>query len=112
MHFNLQYFEDLGDRELHIYGNFNNWSIDGSTYMRYDEASGTYRNDRLFKQGFYNYKYVLVDRDGSIDEGAVGGNFWQTENDYTVLVYFRDLGARFDRIVGIGKANSTAITNN
>ncbi len=80
--------------------------------MRYDEASGTYRNDRLFKQGFYNYKYVLVDRDGSIDEGAVGGNFWQTENDYTVLVYFRDLGARFDRIVGIGKANSTAITNN
>ena len=112
MHFNLQYFEDIGDRELHIYGNFNNWSIDGSTYMEYDSYSDTYRNSRLFKQGFYNYRYVLVDRDGSIDETAVGGSFWQTENEYTVLVYYRDLGGRYDRIIGMGKGVSTKITNN
>ncbi|AFL80017.1 hypothetical protein Aeqsu_0505 [Aequorivita sublithincola DSM 14238] len=112
MHFNLQYYNDLGDKELHIYGNFNNWTIDGSTYMKYDEKSDTFRNSRLFKQGYYNYKYVVVNRDGSIDEGAVGGDFWQTENDYTVVVYFRDLGARYDRIIGIGGANSTNITNN
>jgi hypothetical protein len=112
MHFGLQFFEDIGDKEIHIYGNFNNWTIDGSTYMRYDKESDTYRLSRLFKQGFYNYKYVLVDRDGSIDEGAISGNFWQTENDYTILVYYRDLGARFDRIIGMGMANSTTITNN
>ncbi len=112
MHFALQYFEDIGDKEIHIYGNFNNWTIDGSTYMQYDKASDTYRMSRLFKQGFYNYKYVLVDRDGSIDEGAISGNFWQTENDYTILVYYRDLGGRFDRIIGMGMANSTNITNN
>jgi hypothetical protein len=80
--------------------------------MQYDSASDTYRLSRLFKQGFYNYKYVLVDRDGSIDEGAISGNFWQTENDYTILVYYRDLGGRFDRIIGMGMANSTNITNN
>ncbi len=112
MHFNLQYYEDLGDKELHLYGNFNNWTIDGSTYMKYDEKSNTYRNQRLFKQGFYNYKYVVVNRDGSIDEGAVSGDFWQTENDYTVIVYFRDLGARYDRIIGMGRGNSTSISNN
>ncbi len=112
MHFNLQYFDDLADRELHIYGNFNNWVIDGSTYMEYDPKSDTFRNERLFKQGFYNYKYVVVNRDGTIDGGAVGGNFWQTENDYTVLVYFRDLGARYDRIIGAGGANSINISNN
>lgn len=112
MHFNLQYYEDLGDKEIHVYGNFNNWTIDGSTYLRYDSESDSYRNTRLFKQGFYNYKYVVVNRDGSIDEGAISGDFWQTENDYTVVVYFRDLGARYDRIIGIGRANSTSITNN
>ncbi|MDC8000581.1 DUF5103 domain-containing protein [Aequorivita todarodis] len=112
MHFNLQYYDDLGDKELHIYGNFNNWTIDGSTYMKYDPQSDTYRNTRLFKQGYYNYKYVVVNRDGSIDEGAVCGDFWQTENDYTVVVYFRDLGARYDRIIGAGYANSTTINNN
>lgn len=112
MHFKLQYYEDIGDKEIHIYGNFNNWTIDGTTYMEYDKSSDNYRNTRLFKQGYYNYKYVLVDRDGSIDEGAIGGNFWQTENEYTVLVYFRDLGARFDRIVGMGTGTSININNN
>jgi len=112
VHFNLQYYDDLGDKELHIYGNFNNWTIDGSTYMKYDKQSDSYRNERLFKQGFYNYKYVVVNRDGTVDSGAVSGDFWQTENDYTVVVYFRDLGARYDRIIGMGAANSINISNN
>ena len=112
MHFNLMYYEDIGDKELHIYGNFNNWTIDGSTYMEYNKNSDSFRNTRLFKQGFYNYKYVLVDRDGSIDEGALSGNFWQTENEYTVIVYYRDLGARYDRIIGVGTASSININNN
>lgn len=112
VHFSLQYFEDIEDKEIHLYGNFNNWTIDESTYMRYDSASDTYRNSRLFKQGFYNYKYVLVNRDGSIDSGAISGDFWETENDYTVIAYYRELGGRYDRIIGVGGANSTTITNN
>lgn len=111
MHFNLQYYDDLEDKEIHLYGNFNNWTIDGTTYMEYDSGSDTYRNSRLFKQGFYNYKYVVVNRDGSIDGGGVSGNFWETENDYTVIVYFRDLGARYDRIIGVGAANSNQISS-
>ncbi len=111
LHFNLQYFEDIEDKELHLYGNFNNWTIDESTYMVYDEISDTFRNNRIFKQGFYNYKYVLVNRDGTIDSGAVSGNFWETENNYTVIVYFRDLGARYDRIIGLGEATSLYINN-
>lgn len=112
MHFNLQYLEDIGDKEIHLYGNFNNWTIDDSTYMRYDPQTDTYRNTRLFKQGFYNYKYVLVNRDGSIDSAAIDGDFWETENDYTVIAYYRELGGRYDRVIGVGAANSTNITNN
>ena len=112
VHFNLLYYGDIEDKEIHLYGNFNNYTIDGSTYMRYNKESDSYQNARMFKQGFYNYKYVVVDRDGSIDEGAIGGNFWETENDYTVLVYYRGPGERFDRVIGIGKGSSTRITNN
>jgi Type 9 secretion system plug protein 1st domain len=112
IHFNFQYFEDIEDKEIHIYGNFNNWSIDESTYLSYNEISDSYQTTRLFKQGFYNYRFVLVDRDGSIDEGTIGGNYWETENDYTVLVYYRGPGERFDRIIGYGKSNSRIITNN
>jgi len=112
LHFNLQFYDDIGDKELHLYGNFNNWSIDGSTYMRYNESTNSYQNARLFKQGYYNYKYVLVDRDGSIDDIPVSGSFWETENDYTVIAYYRAPGGRFDKIIGMGQANSTKITNN
>jgi hypothetical protein len=112
VHFNLQYFEDMEGKELHLYGNFNNWNLNDMTRMRYDPDSDTYRNKLLLKQGFYNYKYVLIEPDGSVNEGAVCGDFWQTENDYTVLVYFRDLGARFDRIIGMGTASSININNN
>ncbi|MCF6307974.1 MAG: DUF5103 domain-containing protein [Flavobacteriaceae bacterium] len=111
LHFTLQFFEEIEDKEIHVYGNFNNWTIDETTYMEYDSRYDVFRNSRLFKQGFYNYKYVLVNRDGTINEGAIEGNYWQTENEYTVLVYFRDLGARYDRIIGMGKANSTSINN-
>ena len=112
MHFNLQHYESLGDKEIHIYGNFNNWTIDQTTYMRYNEKTDTYQNARLFKQGFYNYKYVMVNRDGSIEQGPISGNFWETENQYTVLVYYRAPGSRFDRLLGKGSANSSKISNN
>jgi hypothetical protein len=112
MHFNLQHYGSMGDKEIHIYGNFNNWTIDQTTYMRYNEKTDTYQNTRIFKQGFYNYKYVMVNRDGSVEQGPISGNFWETENQYTVLVYYRAPGSRFDRLMGEGSANSTKISNN
>ncbi|WP_034888956.1 DUF5103 domain-containing protein [Gillisia sp. Hel_I_29] len=110
-HFSLQNFENLSGGELHIYGAFNNFEVDNSTLMKYSKEKGLYENARLFKQGFYNYKYVLVQKDGSLDEGFISGNFDETENFYQVLVYFRDLGARYDKIIGLGNANSINITN-
>jgi hypothetical protein len=113
MYFNLKYYEDLrDDQEIHIYGNFNNWCIDESTYMKYNNESDSFTNARLFKQGFYTYRFVVVDGEGNINQGVIGGNFWQTENNYDVIVYYRAPGARFDRVIGYGKANSTVISNN
>ncbi|GGD87724.1 hypothetical protein GCM10011312_09670 [Planktosalinus lacus] len=113
VHFALQYYEDLNEgEEIHIYGNFNNYNTNELTRLNYDQATDTYRLKYLFKQGFYNYKYVIKESDGTIQEGVISGNFDETENDYTVVVYYRDLGGRFDRIVGVGSNNSENITNN
>lgn len=113
VNFALQYYEDLKPgEEIHIYGNFNNYTTDESTRLIYDRNNDVYRVRHLLKQGFYNYRYVIKDKFGHIDEGAICGNFDQTENDYTVVVYYRDLGGRFDRIIGVGANNSINITNN
>lgn len=110
-HFSLLNYEPLNGGELHLFGAFNNFELDDSTLMKYNTDSGLFENALLFKQGFYNYKYVLLKEDGTVDEGFISGNFDKTENEYTVLVYFRDLGARYDRIIGLGTANSVNITN-
>ena len=111
VHFTLRYPKLLDGERLYVYGNYNNYALDNYNQMAYDDTNKLYYTSFKLKQGFYNYKYVVVNRDGSLDEGRIGGNFWQTENNYKVLVYYRDLGARYDRIVGFNELSSTNITN-
>ena len=111
VHFSLANYEKLKDGEIHIYGNFNNFNLDESTKLTYNSKRDVFEGKRLFKQGFYNYKYVLLMPNGSIDEGFNSGNFDETENQYTILAYYREVGGRYDRIVGVGSANSRNISN-
>lgn len=111
IHFSLALDELNTNESVHIYGNFNNYEINDATKMIFNSSSKTYVAELLLKQGFYNYKYILVDELKNVDEGAISGDFWQTENNYKVLVYYRPLGARFDRIIGFGETNSVNITN-
>ena len=111
VHFSLANYEKLKGGEIHIYGNFNNFNLDESTKLTYNSKRDVFEGKRLFKQGFYNYKYVLLMPDGSIDEGFNSGNFDETENQYTILAYYREVGGRYDRIVGVGSANSRNISN-
>ncbi|WP_103071704.1 type IX secretion system plug protein [Aquimarina sediminis] len=111
MHFLLECYEPLEGGEIHLYGNFNNYTLDDSTLLHYNKENGLYYTKRLFKQGFYNYKYVLLRPDGTIDPGFISGNFDETENEYTVIPYYRAPGARYDRAIGMGKGNSSTITN-
>ncbi|GAA0718813.1 DUF5103 domain-containing protein [Aquimarina litoralis] len=111
MHFALQCYEPLDGGEIHLFGNFNNYITDESTRLTYDQENGIYTGKKLFKQGFNNYKYVLVRPDGTIDPGFISGNFDETENEYVVIPYYRAPGARYDRAIGKGMGNSRNITN-
>lgn len=111
MHFRLKNYDDIGNSEIHLYGGFNNFELDDSTLLTYKEETGYYENARLFKQGYYNYRYVLLNEDGSIDDGFISGNFDETENLYSIFVYYRTPGARYDRMISVGYANSLNIRN-
>ena len=111
MHFSLVPTETFKNKNVHVYGNFNNYVIDESTKLIYNQTYNVLTNTMLLKQGFYNYKYVVVNNNGTLDEGAISGNFYQTENNYKVIIYYRDLGARYDKIIGIGEGSSVNISN-
>lgn len=111
IHFSLLPDPTLKGKSIHVYGNFDNYAIDKSNLMTYDDNDKVYKCSILIKQGFYNYKYVAVENNGTLNEGAVSGNFYQTENNYKVIAYYRDLGKRYDRIVGFGEGSSINISN-
>jgi len=110
-HFALAYPKLSDGSKVYVYGNFNNYALDEMNRMVYNSEENYYEAIFKLKQGFYNYKYVVVDSEGHLDEGRISGNFWQTENNYKVLVYYRDLGARYDELIGLGEASSVNISN-
>ena len=69
-----------------------------------------YEGVLLLKQGFYNYKYVSKAKD-SLNKNNISGSHALTENEYLVLVYYRDIGAKFDKLIGVGKTNSFNLKN-
>jgi hypothetical protein len=111
MHFALAYPEITDGSKIYVYGNFNNYALEEMNRMVFNSDENFYQAAFKLKQGFYNYKYVVVDADGNLDEGLISGNFWQTENNYKILVYYRDLGARYDKLIGFGEASSVNISN-
>jgi hypothetical protein len=100
------------NKEIYINGMFNNYSLAAEFKMDYNPKKAIYEKALLIKQGFTNFEYVVADSKGVIDnENAIDGNFYQTENDYSILVYYRENTGRYDRAVGKGTANSLNIIN-
>ncbi|MFV0565166.1 MAG: type IX secretion system plug protein domain-containing protein [Flavobacteriaceae bacterium] len=111
VHFSLKAEDYFSNNNVYVYGSFNNFELNDTNKMNYDEGKNVFVKSILLKQGFYNYKYVILNKEGFLDEGAIGGNFYQTENNYKVVVYYRDLGGRYDKIVGLGEGTSVNISN-
>lgn len=97
--------------DYYVSGSFNHNQPQAQHQLKYDQASGLYKLSLPFKQGIYNYKFVIKNSEGKWSEHAVSGSHWETENDYTALVYVRRFGERFDRLIGVGEGNSKNITN-
>ena len=101
-----------GKKDIYVNGMFNNYDISADNKMDYNEQLGLYEKAIMIKQGFTNYQYVISDSKRNIDEeNAIDGNFFETENNYIALVYYRENNQRYDRIIGQGIASSINITN-
>lgn len=110
--FTLYTAKTMAKKDIYINGMFNNFAISPENKMEYNPEKGVYEKAIMIKQGFVNYQYIVADKNGNIDdENAIDGNFYQTENNYTVLVYYRENGQRYDRVVGKGDTNSVNIIN-
>ncbi len=111
VYFSLKSSQNLEGKEIYVSGNFNNWQLNDANKLKYNEALGLYEAKILLKQGFYNYQYVTKSNDGTISTHDIDGSYYNTENDYTVLVYYKKFGSRYTKVIGIGYGNSEKINN-
>jgi hypothetical protein len=93
--------EPVPGGKLYLLGDFVQNRFDANSLMEYNRQSGQYEKALLMKQGYYNYQYVFVpdgETRGTVQPAE--GSHFQTENEYTVVVYYRPSGARYDRLIG------------
>ena len=107
VHFTLPLEAPLLGGSVNVFGALSNWNANKSNEMTYNFERGEYELTLLLKQGYYNYIYVYVPQGSKVaDDTNIEGSFWETNNDYQILVYYRDLAGRYDRLVGYRQLNS------
>ncbi len=95
------------DGEIYLFGELTGWELNPSFKLNYTHQSACYETKLLLKQGFYNYKYVFVAQNQSYsDFNRIESSFFETENSYTILVYYKSQGIRYWRLVGVNVVNS------
>lgn len=88
------------DGDVYVNGAWTNDQLTPEYRMEYDDMNRCYTARILQKQGYYSYQFVMVGRDGVSRVVPSDGCFYQTENKYQALVYYRGTGERTDRLVG------------
>ena len=66
--------------------------------MTYDTSEDLWQAQILQKQGYYSYQYLWEKADGTRSILPSEGNFYQTQNRYQALVYYKGTGERTWRI--------------
>ena len=110
VYFTLAASIELPETDLFILSDFNNYEPNRDNLMSYNKTLDVYEAKILIKQGFYNYKYYANTVSGW-KPNLVSGNFFQTENSYKILVYYKAPGEIFDELIGIGETDSKQILN-
>lgn len=107
VHFSLPLPSILLGGTVNVFGALTGWNANKSNEMTWNFDTSQYELTLLLKQGYYNYQYVYVQQGSTVaDHKNIEGSFWETENDYQIFVYYKDLSARYDRLVGYRQLNS------
>lgn len=91
----------------YLLGDFCSGGFDKNNVLYYDSKEGYYFTSSLLKLGVYNYCYVwLPDGAKKASSTSTEGDFYNTENEYMIYVYYREFGSRYDRLVGFAVADN------
>jgi len=102
----FQLFAPQQDGDVYINGAWTRDSFLPEYLMEWNDAEQCYDCAILLKQGYYSYRYLVVQPDGRITNVSSEGNFYETDNRYDALLYYKGPGDRADRLVGSAHINT------
>lgn len=107
VYFTLPSDQSISGGHIYISGGLSNWTYGKNNEMTYNPVTRSYEGMMQLKQGWYNYEYVFL-KDGETNSTAskFEGSHYETENDYLVLIYYRNPRERFDRVIGTVTVNT------
>ena len=94
------------DKDIYLAGQLTNYEFNDKTKMQFNAEKGVYECTAFLKQGYYNYTYIAVDKNDPANRRDLEGDYWETENSYTILMYYKSFTDRADQLIGVGKINS------
>jgi hypothetical protein len=107
VHFSLPYNLPETTGDIYIFGQLSDWQLNDRFKMKYDATEKRYTKTLFLKQGYYEYNYAfLEDQKRGAEFMMVEGTHFETENDYNILVYYRQAGENYDRLIAVKNLNS------
>ena len=94
------------DKDIYLAGQLTNYEFNDKTKMVFNAEKGVYECTAYLKQGYYNYTYIAVDKNNPAIRRDLEGDYWETENSYTILMYYKSFTDRADQLIGVGKVSS------
>jgi len=98
--------QPYADKDVYLFGQLTDYKISDSTKLRYNADKNEYEINKFLKQGYYNYDYILVDKKNPALITYTSGDFFETQNTYTILVYYKSFSDQTDQLIGIANINS------
>ncbi len=106
--FNLAQDGISKDEEIYLFGSLSNWDVKSDLLLKFNSETKRFEKEVLLKQGYYNYQYITK-KGEKISTDLVEGNYYETNNEYTIYVYHKSPWERYERLVGIEKLTSNSL---
>lgn len=94
--------KEYESQDIYLFGEFTNWQLQDKYKLNYNSDFKQYFLEADLKQGYYNFYLAMSDKgEKKVSLQEYEGNFWQTENEYTIAVYAYDFDGSYERLVSI-----------
>ncbi|HEX7412667.1 MAG TPA: type IX secretion system plug protein domain-containing protein, partial [Bacteroidia bacterium] len=107
VHFKFPFEFPMNEGDFYLLGNLSDNHFAKDNKMTFNYFTKMYEGELYLKQGYYDFMYVfLPDGKTAAQTNQVEGDHWETENDYTIYVYHKQMGTYYDQLICVQKFNS------